>query len=94
MRLALRSLLLGLALGQGLAGRCVAEDFYKGKTITLVVANAAKVQEIEAAYADTQAELETINQRLRALENDLTKDRGRVAQLLAVLRRGPGSAAG
>jgi tripartite-type tricarboxylate transporter receptor subunit TctC len=40
-RLALRSLLLALASGAGLAAPAAADDFYKGKTITLVVANAA-----------------------------------------------------
>jgi hypothetical protein len=40
MRLAVQSLLLGLAFGPGLAVSSAAEDFYKGKTITLVVANA------------------------------------------------------
>jgi septal ring factor EnvC (AmiA/AmiB activator) len=52
-----------------------------------LVANAAKVQEIEASYADTRTELETLNGNLQALESDLDKDRGRVAQLLAVLQR-------
>jgi tripartite-type tricarboxylate transporter receptor subunit TctC len=38
---ALRSLLLALAFGLGPAAGAVADDFYKGKTMTLVVANAA-----------------------------------------------------
>jgi tripartite-type tricarboxylate transporter receptor subunit TctC len=38
---AVQSLLLALVLGPGLAAVAAGEDFYKGKTITLVVANAA-----------------------------------------------------
>jgi tripartite-type tricarboxylate transporter receptor subunit TctC len=41
MRLALQLLLMVLAFGPGLAASFAADDFYKGKTITLVVANAA-----------------------------------------------------
>jgi tripartite-type tricarboxylate transporter receptor subunit TctC len=41
MRLALQSLLLTLAFGPQLAAPAGADDFYKGKTVTLVVANAA-----------------------------------------------------
>jgi murein hydrolase activator len=54
---------------------------------TQLIANAAKVQEIESAYAETNAQLEVLNQRLRDLEKDLDQDRVRVAQLLAVLQR-------
>src|SRR5258708_1585338 len=41
MHLASQSLLLVLAFGPALAAPAGADDFYKGKTITLVVANAA-----------------------------------------------------
>jgi tripartite-type tricarboxylate transporter receptor subunit TctC len=41
MHRALRFLLVAFAFGPGLAARASADDFYQGKTITLVVANAA-----------------------------------------------------
>ena len=41
MRLALQFLLMVLAFGPGVAASFAADDFYRGKTITLVVANAA-----------------------------------------------------
>jgi tripartite-type tricarboxylate transporter receptor subunit TctC len=41
MHRALRLLLVAFAFGPGLAARAAADDFYQGKTITLVVANAA-----------------------------------------------------
>jgi len=41
MHRALRLLLVAFAFGPGLGARAAADDFYQGKTITLVVANAA-----------------------------------------------------
>ena len=54
---------------------------------TRLIANAAKVQELEAAYESTQDELATLSAKERVLLSDLTRDRDRVAHLLAVLQR-------
>ena len=54
---------------------------------TRLVANAAKVQELEAAYESTQGELADLSAKERVLLNDLDLDRDRVAHLLAVLQR-------
>src|SRR5262249_37417947 len=52
-----------------------------------LIDNAAKVQELEAAYADTQAQLVKLNEGKSALESDFRRDRDRIAHLLAVLQR-------
>jgi murein hydrolase activator len=52
-----------------------------------LIANAAKVQELEAAYDGTQADLTRLNQTIKNIEADLNRDRDRVAHLLAVLQR-------
>ena len=52
-----------------------------------LIANAAKVQELEAAYERTQTDLTRLNQSIRTIEGDLNRDRDRVAHLLAVLQR-------
>lgn len=52
-----------------------------------LIANAARVQDLEAALATTQTELERLNVNARAIESDLARDRNRVAHLLAVLQR-------
>ena len=52
-----------------------------------LIANAAKVQELEAAYEGTQADLARFNQSIKNIEADLNRDRDRVAHLLAVLQR-------
>jgi murein hydrolase activator len=52
-----------------------------------LVSVAAKVQEIELAYAGTETELDMLNERLRRLEAEMDRDRGRVAQLLVLLQR-------
>ena len=52
-----------------------------------LIANAAKVQELEAAYEGTQADLARLNQTIKNIETDLNRDRDRVAHLLAVLQR-------
>jgi murein hydrolase activator len=54
---------------------------------TRLVANAAKVQELEAAYEVTQGELSDLSAKERVLLSDLERDRDRVAHLLAVLQR-------
>ena len=54
---------------------------------TRLIANAAKVQELETAYETTQAELVTLTAKERVLLADLERDRDRVAHLLAVLQR-------
>jgi septal ring factor EnvC (AmiA/AmiB activator) len=54
---------------------------------TRLIVNAAKVREIEAEYAETQEQFDTLSQALRVLENDLDQDRDKVAHLLAVLQR-------
>jgi septal ring factor EnvC (AmiA/AmiB activator) len=52
-----------------------------------LIANAAKVQELEAAYESSQEELAGLSAKERALLADLDRDRDRVAHLLAVLQR-------
>ena len=52
-----------------------------------LIANAAKVQELEAAYEGTQGDLARLNQSIKKIEADLNRDRDRVAHLLAVLQR-------
>ena len=52
-----------------------------------LIANAAKVQELEGSYADTQAELASLNSKISVLETDLRRDRNGVTHLLAVLQR-------
>jgi septal ring factor EnvC (AmiA/AmiB activator) len=52
-----------------------------------LIANAAKVQELKGSYADTEAQLASLNGKMRALETDLARDRNRVTHLLAVLQR-------
>jgi len=52
-----------------------------------LIANAAKVQELEAAYEGTQADLSRLNLNIKSIEADLNRDRDRVAHLLAVLQR-------
>src|SRR5262249_10460976 len=52
-----------------------------------LIANAAKVQELEAAYQTTSAELARLNGTMETLETDRSRDRTRVAHLLAVLQR-------
>jgi septal ring factor EnvC (AmiA/AmiB activator) len=52
-----------------------------------LIANAAKVQELEAAYETTQMELASLGEKERVLLADLDRDRERVARLLAVLQR-------
>jgi septal ring factor EnvC (AmiA/AmiB activator) len=52
-----------------------------------LIANAAKVQELEAAYEGTQADLSRLNLNIKNIEADLNRDRDRVAHLLAVLQR-------
>ena len=52
-----------------------------------LIANAAKVQELESASAETRSQLAQLNDDMRTLEGNLARDRTRVAQLLAVLQR-------
>jgi murein hydrolase activator len=52
-----------------------------------LIENAAKVQELEAIYAMTQADLATLGEKERALLADLNRDRDRIGHLLAVLQR-------
>lgn len=52
-----------------------------------LIANAAKVQDLEAAYETTSAELSRLNTTMETLETDLSRDRTRVTHLLAVLQR-------
>ena len=52
-----------------------------------LIANASRVQELEAASESTAGELERLNGTMRTLEGDLLRDRDRVAHLLAVLQR-------
>jgi septal ring factor EnvC (AmiA/AmiB activator) len=52
-----------------------------------LIANAAKVQELEAAYETSQQELVRLGENERVLLADLNRDRDRVAHLLAVLQR-------
>ena len=52
-----------------------------------LIANAAKVQELEAAYESSQEALVSLGEKERVLLADLNRDRVRVAHLLAVLQR-------
>jgi septal ring factor EnvC (AmiA/AmiB activator) len=52
-----------------------------------LVENAARVQQLEAAVADTTAQIFRLRKQESDLEADLVKDRARVARLLAVLQR-------
>ena len=52
-----------------------------------LITNAAKVQELEAAYEATSAELAQLNGTIKTLEADFVRDRTRVTHLLAVLQR-------
>jgi septal ring factor EnvC (AmiA/AmiB activator) len=52
-----------------------------------LIANATKVQELEAAYEGTQTDLTRLNRTIKSIEADLYRDRDRVAHLLAVLQR-------
>jgi murein hydrolase activator len=52
-----------------------------------LIANASRVQELEAASELTAGELERLNGTMRTLQGDLLRDRDRVAHLLAVLQR-------
>lgn len=52
-----------------------------------LIANAEKIQVIEAALAETEADLPELNLKLSALEADFERDRAKVASLLAVLQR-------
>jgi septal ring factor EnvC (AmiA/AmiB activator) len=52
-----------------------------------LIANASRVQELEAASETTAAELARLNDTMRDLQADLLRDRDRVAHLLAVLQR-------
>ena len=52
-----------------------------------LIANAAKVQQLEAASETTAAELARMNGAINRLQADLVRDRDRVAHLLAVLQR-------
>jgi len=45
------------------------------------------VQELEAAYEGTQADLSRLNLNIKNIEAELNRDRDRVAHLLAVLQR-------
>jgi len=54
---------------------------------TRLIANAAKVQDLEAAYETTQQDLMRLGDKERVLLADLDRDRDRVAHLLAVLQR-------
>ena len=52
-----------------------------------LIANAAKVQELEGDYLATVGELDRLNGTMRSIQESLTRDRDRVARLLAVLQR-------
>ena len=52
-----------------------------------LIANASRVQELEAASESTAAELDRLNGTMQSLQADLLRDRDRVAHLLAVLQR-------
>lgn len=54
---------------------------------TRLIANAAKVQDLESAYDSTQQDLASLSEKENALLADLNRDRDRVAHLLAVLQR-------
>jgi septal ring factor EnvC (AmiA/AmiB activator) len=52
-----------------------------------LIANASKVQELEAAVESSADELQRLNETVRNIQSDLLRDRDRVAHLLAVLQR-------
>ena len=52
-----------------------------------LITNAAKVQELEAAYETTSGELSRLSATMDSLQADFTRDRDRVTHLLAVLQR-------
>jgi len=52
-----------------------------------LVANAARVQELESESSNTAAQLTRLNTDTRRLEGDLVRDRAHAAELLAVLQR-------
>lgn len=52
-----------------------------------LIANAAKIQEIETALAATEAALPELNKKLHELEGEFARDRAKVARLLAILQR-------
>jgi septal ring factor EnvC (AmiA/AmiB activator) len=52
-----------------------------------LIANASRVQNLEAAVESTSDELARLNTTMRTLEADRLRDRDRVAHLLAVLQR-------
>jgi murein hydrolase activator len=53
----------------------------------ILIANAARVQELESQSAETAAELIRLNEEMHRLEGDLAHDRAHAAELLAVLQR-------
>jgi len=52
-----------------------------------LIVNAAKVQELEAAYEASSSDLAQLNAAMEMLQADLSRDRNRVAHLLAILQR-------
>jgi septal ring factor EnvC (AmiA/AmiB activator) len=52
-----------------------------------LIANAETIQTLETALAETEAALPDLNRRLNKIEGDFTRDRAKVARLLAVLQR-------
>src|SRR6185437_1244173 len=52
-----------------------------------LIANAAKVQELETIYETTADQLAQLNDTMSALQADFLRDRERVTHLLAVLQR-------
>jgi septal ring factor EnvC (AmiA/AmiB activator) len=52
-----------------------------------LIANASRVQELEAAVESSADELARLNDTAQSLQNELLRDRDRVAHLLAVLQR-------
>ena len=52
-----------------------------------LIANASKIQELEAAFASTEEELAALSERERKLLADLDRDRQHIGNLLAVLQR-------
>ena len=52
-----------------------------------LIVNAAKVQELEAAYEASSSDLAQLNAAMEMLQVDLSRDRNRVAHLLAILQR-------
>ena len=65
-------------------------DRLAGEVQTLqqrLIADAAKVQELEVASASTQKEISRLDETQKGLLDELARDRDRVAHLLAVLQR-------